>query len=69
MRLRLPHLARLSYLTLATLLGVLLLTSSVFLLSQAVRTSPNRNWSKNINALIIGAAYVAVVSGLFPYLP
>jgi hypothetical protein len=36
--------------------------SCVALLSQAVRTSPDRSWESNFNALIIGASYVIVVS-------
>lgn len=35
--------------------------SSIFLLSQAVRNSPRQSWKANINALIIGVAYVTVV--------
>ena len=35
--------------------------SCVALLSQAVRTSRNQSWKKNINVLIIGIAYVTVV--------
>jgi hypothetical protein len=36
--------------------------SCVVLLSQAVRTSPDRSWENNFNALIIGASYAIVVS-------
>jgi hypothetical protein len=36
--------------------------SCVVLLSQAVRTAPNRSWAQNFNALIIGTSYVIVVS-------
>ncbi|KAH9857843.1 hypothetical protein C2E23DRAFT_801771 [Lenzites betulinus] len=32
--------------------------SCAFLLSQAVRTAPNRSFVKNVNAVVIGAAYV-----------
>ena len=35
--------------------------SCAFLLSQAARTAPNRGFIKNINAVVIGAAYVLVV--------
>jgi len=31
------------------------------LISQAVRTSPSKSWTKNFNALIIGAAYIILV--------
>ncbi|KIK71205.1 hypothetical protein GYMLUDRAFT_33345 [Collybiopsis luxurians FD-317 M1] len=61
------HLLQISYilLVLGTICASLL--SCVALLSQAVRTSPNRSWSKNLNALVIGASYVAlaIVSLLF----
>jgi len=40
--------------------------SCVVLLSQAVRTAPNRSWAQNFNALIIGTSYVIVV-GLFTF--
>ncbi|CAA7266610.1 unnamed protein product [Cyclocybe aegerita] len=36
--------------------------SCAALVSQAVRTSPNRSWSKNINAVIVGAAYFFLFS-------
>ena len=35
--------------------------SCALLLSQAVRNSPTRNWTKNFNAVVIGAAYAIVV--------
>ena len=35
--------------------------SCASLLSQAVRTSPSRNWTRNFNAVVIGAAYAIVV--------
>ncbi|KAF8633989.1 hypothetical protein AX15_001165 [Amanita polypyramis BW_CC] len=31
------------------------------LLSQAVRTAPNRSWSRNLNAFVIGVAYAVVL--------
>ncbi|KAJ7597225.1 hypothetical protein C8J56DRAFT_312542 [Mycena floridula] len=37
------------------------LLSCLALLSQAVRTSPSKSWSHNINALIIGASYAIVL--------
>lgn len=38
--------------------------SCAAIISQAVRTSANRSWSNNFNALIIGAAYIVLVSSL-----
>ncbi|KAJ3528656.1 hypothetical protein NM688_g7967 [Phlebia brevispora] len=35
--------------------------SCALLLSQAVRTAPNRNWFRNFNAAVIGAAYALVL--------
>ncbi|KAJ3990535.1 hypothetical protein F5890DRAFT_1569751 [Lentinula detonsa] len=37
------------------------LLSCVAILSQAVRTAPNRSWNKNFNALIIGASYIILL--------
>lgn len=51
-----------SYALLVLLLVVATGLSCAALLSQAVRTSPNRNWKNNFNALVIGASYIAVVS-------
>ncbi|KLO20156.1 hypothetical protein SCHPADRAFT_32406 [Schizopora paradoxa] len=56
----LPHLTRVLYLLLVIVLSLLLLLSCVLLLSQAVRSSPNRNWTRNFNALVIGASYAFV---------
>ncbi|KAG7450331.1 uncharacterized protein BT62DRAFT_505916 [Guyanagaster necrorhizus] len=53
-------LSSLTYLLLLLLTICAILLSCVALLSQAVRTSPSQSWSGNINALIIGASYVAV---------
>ncbi|CAL1695991.1 unnamed protein product [Somion occarium] len=36
--------------------------SCAALLSQAVRTSPNRSWIRNVNAVVIGAAYAVVAA-------
>lgn len=58
---RLSSLGRLLYLVIVLALAAILLASCVFLLSQAVRTSPNRSWARNVNAVVIGAAYVLVV--------
>ncbi|KAF5377525.1 hypothetical protein D9615_005245 [Tricholomella constricta] len=48
--------------------GLLVLTTIVAvglscaaLLAQAVRTSPNQSWSKNVNALVIGGSYTIVL--------
>lgn len=38
--------------------------SGFFLLSQAVRTSKNREWAGNVNAFVIGASYAVVVRAL-----
>ncbi len=54
-------LSSLTYLLLVLLTVCAILLSCVALLSQAVRTSPSRSWSRNINALIIGASYIVVV--------
>ncbi|KAJ3841066.1 hypothetical protein F5878DRAFT_34845 [Lentinula raphanica] len=43
------------------------LLSCVALLSQAVRTSPNRSWNKNFNALVIGASYIALLIASIVY--
>lgn len=32
------------------------------LLAQSVRNSPTRNWTRNFNAVIVGAAYTIIVS-------
>ena len=58
---------RLSYFLLILLTGFLALASCVFLLSQAVRTAPNRDWRNNFNALVIGAMYILIVSGSLEY--
>jgi len=41
--------------------------SCAAIISQAVRTSPDRSWEKNVNALVIGASYIILV-GLPPSL-
>lgn len=51
-----------SYAVLVLLIVVASVLSCAALLSQAVRNSPSRNWTKNFNALVIGASYVIVVS-------
>jgi len=49
-----------SYVLLVLLITVATVLSAAALLSQAVRTSPNQSWTRNINALLIGASYVIV---------
>jgi hypothetical protein len=53
--------SELLYWILVLLLGCLVALSAVFLLSQAVRTSPRRTFAKNFDTIVIGACYVAVV--------
>ncbi|KIP12020.1 hypothetical protein PHLGIDRAFT_82623 [Phlebiopsis gigantea 11061_1 CR5-6] len=55
-------LAGIAYLLLVLLLVLFVGLSCAGLLSQAVRTSPDRNWTRNFNALIIGAAYALVLA-------
>ncbi len=54
-----------SYILLVLLIVVASVLSCAALLSQAVRNSPTRDWKNNFNALVIGASYIIVVSGLF----
>ena len=54
-------LSGLAYVVLVLLLTFFIGLSCAFLLSQAVRTSPSRNWTRNFNAVVIGAAYAIVV--------
>ncbi|KAL5511900.1 hypothetical protein ACEPAH_5118 [Sanghuangporus vaninii] len=61
LRLTISAFARLSYLVIVLVVAFLLLISAVFLLSQAIRTSASRNWTGNIDAFVIGAAYVLVL--------
>lgn len=51
-----------SYALLVLLTVVATGLSCAALLSQAVRTSSNKNWTNNFNALVIGASYIVVVS-------
>ncbi|GLB36329.1 hypothetical protein LshimejAT787_0306170 [Lyophyllum shimeji] len=50
-----------SYALLVLITIVATLLSCTALLSQAVRTSTDRSWAENINALVIGASYVVVL--------
>ena len=49
------------YVLLVLLTAVFVAVSSAFLLSQAVRTEPNRSFVRNPNVVVIGGAYVVVV--------
>lgn len=51
-----------AYLAVVLVLTFFIGLSCALLLSQAVRNSPTRNWTKNFNAVVIGAAYAIVVS-------
>ncbi len=53
---------RVLYLLLITLSVVVIGLSCLLLLSQAVRNAPNRDWTSNINALVVGATYILIVS-------
>ena len=61
LHLTLIAISRLSYFVIVLVVAFLLLISAVFLLSQAVRTASNRNFTGNIDAFVIGAAYIFVV--------
>ena len=50
-----------AYVLLVLLTAAFVAISCAFLLSQTVRTAPNRSFAKNPDAVIVGAAYVAVV--------
>lgn len=53
--------SRITYFIIVLAIAFLLFVANFFILSQAVRTANNREWAHNANALVIGAAYVAVV--------
>ncbi|KAJ3933609.1 MAG: hypothetical protein NXY57DRAFT_1117506 [Lentinula lateritia] len=62
----LKYLLQISYISLVLGTFCATLLSCVALLSQAVRTAPNRSWNKNFNALIIGASYIVLlIASLF----
>jgi hypothetical protein len=50
-----------SYALLVLVITTAAALSCTALLSQAVRTAPNRSWERNFNAFVIGAAYAVVV--------
>jgi len=46
------------------IIAVACILTCAALISQAVRTAPNKSWTKNFNALIIGAAYLVLVCAI-----
>ncbi|KAI0348612.1 hypothetical protein BDW22DRAFT_1319711 [Trametopsis cervina] len=57
---RATTLSGIAYLVVVLVLTFFVGLSCALLLSQAVRNSPTRNWTKNFNAVVIGAAYAIV---------
>ncbi|KAI0762915.1 hypothetical protein C8Q74DRAFT_1206807 [Fomes fomentarius] len=53
--------SQLCYVILVLITTFFVSISCALLLSQAARTAPNRSFAKNVNAVIIGASYVAVL--------
>jgi len=53
---------RFAYVLVVLLTAVVVGFTAIALLSQAVRTAPNRNWAGNVNAAIIGSTYLLIVS-------
>lgn len=49
---------------LVVIIGLVVVVSDIFNLSQAVRTAPNENWTRNGNIISISAAYILVGSPL-----
>lgn len=56
---------RFLYFLIVVLIALIAFVSLIFVFSQAVRTAPNRDWARNVNVIVIGAAYVLVVSPSF----
>lgn len=56
--------SRLLFLLIIVATGLVALVSDILIFSQAVRTAPNKDWTRNGNVIVIGAAYVLVVSPL-----
>ncbi|TDL28684.1 hypothetical protein BD410DRAFT_781208 [Rickenella mellea] len=54
--------ARFGYLALVLLTFVVVGLSCIGLLSQAIRTSPDRDWNANVNAVVVGGAYVLILA-------
>ncbi|KAL4068218.1 hypothetical protein V8B97DRAFT_871146 [Scleroderma yunnanense] len=50
-----------SYTVLVLITGCFFAISLVFLLSQAIRTAPNKSWTNNWNAVSVGATYIFVL--------
>lgn len=40
------------------------LVSDIFIFSQGVRTAPTKDWTRNGNVIVIGAAYVLIIRSL-----
>ena len=59
-------LSQLSYAVLVLITTFFVAFSCALLLSQAVRTAPNRSIVNNANAVIIGAVYVFLVGVIVP---
>ncbi|KAI0793431.1 hypothetical protein C8Q75DRAFT_804246 [Abortiporus biennis] len=55
-------LAGISYVLLVLVTTFFIALSCAFILSQAVRTTPNQSWVRNFNALVIGASYAIVAA-------
>ncbi|EKM60984.1 uncharacterized protein PHACADRAFT_110950 [Phanerochaete carnosa HHB-10118-sp] len=53
-------LSGITYIVIVLTLTFFIGLSCAALLSQAVRTAPNKNWTRNFNAVVIGAAYAIV---------
>lgn len=61
---RASPLSTITYIILVLITAFFIGLSCALLLSQSVRTAPNRGWAHNFNAAIIGAAYALVVRTL-----
>lgn len=59
--------SQLCYVILVLITTLFVAISCALLLSQAARTAPNRSFVKNVDAVIIGASYVAVVRPVLPH--
>lgn len=73
LRMQLYHTLHLNTLTFTHFLYLLIvgitvrvaLVSDIFIISQAVHSAPSKDWKRNGNVIVIGAAYVQAVSSLF----
>lgn len=52
---------RLLYSLIIVVVVLVALVSEFFIFSQAVRTAPNKEWTRDANIIVIGAAYVLIV--------